>query len=301
MSLTRSFLTASVAAAGLMSAGFATAQSADFVLFGEPNPAAAGQAAEQVHVAPVSAPYYHEDSFNTSDLRAWFVYHDFPQSSTLAGGNAKVYALQVRLALTEQLQFLAVKDGYTDLDSGLLGDDGWNDIAAGLKWSFLQDFENQLHAAVGFTYEIGIGDDEVFGEDEELRLFASVDKGFDKLHTGLTANLIIPTDGEDPLGNSTSLFLHARADYYLCEWFSPTVNLNGYFTLDEGDNTPLNFNGVDVANLGGGKSEDVITAAVGGEFRVLEGLGLRGAYEFPLTDNDDLFGYRWTFSAVYSF
>ncbi len=284
--------------------GFATSasgQHARFVLFGESNEAGLAQPDEHKHVAPVSAPYYHEDSFNTSDIRAFFLYHDFPKSSALDGGSAKVYAVQVRLALTEQLQFLAVKDGYTDLDSGLLQDDGWNDIAAGLKWNFLQDFENQLHAAVGFTYEIGVGDDQVFGEDDELRLFASIDKGFDRLHTGLTANLILPVGSEDPLGDSTSLMIHARADYYLNEYFSPTVNLNGYFTLDEGDNTPLNFNGVDVANLGGGKSEDVITAAVGGEFRFIDDLGLRAAYEFPLTDNDDLFGYRWTLSAVYSF
>ena len=146
--------------------GFATSasgQHARFVLLGESNEAGLAQPDEHKHVAPVSAPYYHEDSFNTSDVRAWFAYHDFPKSSTLDGGSAKVYAVQVRIALTEQLQFLATKDGYTDLDTGLLQDDGWNDIAAGLKWNFLQNFEDQLHAAVGFTYEIGVGDDLVFG------------------------------------------------------------------------------------------------------------------------------------------
>lgn len=40
---------------------------------------------------------------------------------------------------------------------------------------------------------------------------------------------------------------------------------------------------------------------VGAEFRPAPNLGLRGAFEFPLTRNDDLFGTRWTASLVFSF
>ncbi len=279
----------------------AAAQHAEFVLFGESNPAGLELPAERKHVHPITSPYYHEDSFVTSDVRAWFLYHDFPKSSPITGGNAKVYAVQARVALTDRLQFVATKDGYADFDSGLIQDDGFVDIAAGVKWNFLQDWDNDLHAAVGIAYEIGVGDDEALQEDDELRLWASVDKGFDKLHVGATVNLLIATGSEDPLGDSDRLFWHARADYFLCEWFSPVVELNGYHTINEGDNTPLNFSGVDVANLGGGESEDVVTVGLGGEFRPTDNLGLRFAYETPLTDNDDLFGYRWTFSAVFSF
>lgn len=47
--------------------------------------------------------------------------------------------------------------------------------------------------------------------------------------------------------------------------------------------------------------EDVFTAAIGGEYRPTERLALRAACESPLTDNEDLFGYRWTISAVWGF
>jgi hypothetical protein len=296
--MTRTLITAAPLLCG---AAAASAQHADFVLFGESNAAGLAQPAEQKHVHPITSPYFHEDSFVTTDVRAWFLYHDFPSSAPLSGGNAKVYAVQVRVALTDQLQFVASKDGYIDFNTGLIEDEGWGDVAASIKWNFLQDWDNQLHAAVGLGYETGVGDDEVLQDDDEIRLYGSIDKGFDRLHTGLTVNLTIPTGSEDALGDSTRLFWHARADYFVNEWFSPVVNLNGYHTIDEGDNTPLNVSGVDVANLGGGKSEDVITAGFGAEFRPIDNLGLRAAYEFPLTSNDDLFGYRWTFGAVYSF
>ncbi len=294
------FIAVVLAATSLLSLP-ATGQHANFVLAGDPNPAAAEVPSQRKAVHPITSPYFHEDSFVTSDLRAWYLYHDFPKSSAIGGGNAKVYALQVRVALTDQLQLVAYKDGYTDFDSGLVDDDGWNDVAAGLKWNFLQNWDQDLHAAVGLGYQLGIGDDDVLQGNDELRLWASVNKGIDALHLGGTVNLLLPTDGEDALGASDRLFWHLHADYYLCEMFSPVVELNGYHTLSNGDNAPLNFSGVDVATLGGGDGEDVITVGLGGELRPTHNLGLRCAYEMPLTDKDDLFGYRWTLSAVFSF
>ena len=41
--------------------------------------------------------------------------------------------------------------------------------------------------------------------------------------------------------------------------------------------------------------------ARGAEVRPAEDIGVRLAYESPLTDNEDLFGYRWTFSMIWSF
>ena len=66
-------------------------------------------------------------------------------------------------------------------------------------------------------------------------------------------------------------------------------------------NVLVSFGGADVANLGGNASESVITAAAGVEVRPCKRIALRAAYELPLTDNVDLFGQRWTFSAVLKF
>ena len=278
----------------------ASAQHADFVLFGEASEGGANQAAEDKAVHPITAPFFHEDSFITSDVRAWVIYHDFPKSSLIDGGHAKAAALQLRLALTDEIQFVAYKDGYIDFNTGLIDDSGFFDIGGGIKFNLLHDWETNLHASVGIGYEARTGESEVLQNDDEWRFWGSVNKGLDRLHLGATVNLFLVDDKDGGLGNSDRLSWHLHADYYVNEWFSPVVELNGYHVLDEG-NPALPFQGVDVANVGGGEDEEVVTVGLGAEFRVLDNLGLRFAYESPLTSNEDLFGYRWTFSATYAF
>lgn len=279
----------------------AHAQHAGFVLFGEPNPAAANAPKENRHVHGITAPYYNEDSFVTSDLRVWYAYHDFPNFGALGGGHGQVAAVQVRLAITSQIQLVAYKDGITFLDTGLIEEDGFNDIGAGLKFNFWQDFENQFHAAVGAGYEFPWGDADVLQNDANARFWLSADKGFDRLHLGATFNFLIETGDDDALGNSDRFMWNIRADYYTCEWFSPVINFNGYHALDTDDEV-VPFSGLDLINLGGG--DDVVTIGLGGEFRPIPDMpnfGVRTAYETPLTPGDDLFGFRWTFSVVWSF
>ncbi len=288
------------------------AQQANWSVFGGKSAAEAPKA-EQDFVHPVSSPYFNEDSFVTNDLRAWGVYHKLPRTIALQGGGAapqggdvQVYALQVRLALTERLQLVAYKDGYVVMDGALLNQEGWNDIGAGLKYAWYQDQKEQLFAASGIGYELGTGNDAVLQQDDELRLWSSVNKGFDKLHLGATVNLQVPMDNKagnlSDLGGSTTLSWHLHADYRVSERFSPVAEMNGYHVLDDGRNAITDVSAIDVANLAGGKGENLVTVALGGEFRCpLTGLKLRGAYEIPLTNDNDLFKYRVTASVIWSF
>ena len=283
----------------------AQAQHAKLVLFGEPSEAAADVPESHQFVHPVTSPYFHEDSFVTSDVRAWYLRHSIPTG--LGGGEAHVYAAQLRLALTNEFQFVAYKDGWVDYNSGLAGGaEGDMDIAAGIKWNFIQDWDQQLHVAVGAGYEIASGEGNVFQNDDEWRLWASINKGYDELHLGGTVNLFLADDSSQGLGNSHYLTWHVHADYYVCDWFSPVVEFNGYHVLQEGTiggAAPLGFSGVDVANLGGDASEPVITLGIGAEIRPIEeyDIKIRAAYEPAITDKTDLWGSRWTTSVVWSF
>lgn len=288
-----------VAVAAIL-AGFGSAasgQHAKFVLFGPDFRGKTPEAFQPQHqfVHPMTSPYFHEDSFVTTDLRAYFLYHDFPSGGVIDGGTAKVYAAQIRLALTDQLQFVAYKDGYSNLSAGLIDESGWNDVAAGLKWNFLQDWENQFHAAIGVGYEFPIGDPGPLQNNGEVRGWASVNKGFDRLHLGLTGNVFFGTSNNEPLGNSDYLSWHGHIDYYVCDWFSPVIEFNGYHVFNKNDEV-VPISGIDVTNLGGG--DDVVTMAVGAEFRPWTSTAFRAAYEFPLTDGEDLYGYRITASLV---
>ncbi|MGC4030496.1 MAG: hypothetical protein QM754_01940 [Tepidisphaeraceae bacterium] len=286
---------AALAAVVLPTAAYA--QHANFVLFGTDNPAAE-QTKEQKFVHPLTVPYYNEDSFVTTDARAWFAYHKFPEHSLIGGGHATDYALQLRLALTDTIQFVAYKDGYLDLNSRLVDEGGWNDVAAGIKWNFIQNWKDQFHMAVGVGYELPVGDAKVLQNDQELRVWGSVNKGFDKFHLGLTVNGLFQLGSADALGNSDRLIWNLHADYHVCDWFSPVVEMNGIHVLNKNKEV-LPFSGADVADLGGG--DDVITLGVGGEFRITDNIAARAAYELPLTDGEDLYGWRVTASVVWSF
>jgi hypothetical protein len=291
----------SVLSLGLVASGSLTSAAHEgFVLFGDN---VAKPVAEQKAVRPISAPYFHEDAFVTTDLRGWYLVHEIADSTL--GGEVTVAALQARLALTENLQFVAYKDGYTNFDDDtavLSGNDGWNDIGAGLKWAFIQDWNNQFHMAAGLGYEFGLGDEEVLQDTDELRIWLSANKGFDQLHLGATVNYIVADDTEEGIvGGADIVTVHLHADYYLTEWLSPVVEVNGYF-VEDGGNVGLPFSGVDAGSVGGGEDEDTITGVLGLEVRPLgEDFGIRAAYETQLNGDESLFGHRWTFSAVYEF
>lgn len=278
----------------------ALAQQGSFVLFGKQSQEMLSLEPERRVVHPVTAPYFHEDSFVTTDVRAWYAYHSFPRSIALNGGDAHVYAAQVRVALTDRLQLVAYKDGYTDLNSGLIDSSGWNDLAAGLKFALYQDWKNDFHISVGLGYQFAVGDAKVLQNDQEARGWVSVNKGFGRLHLGATLNYLVHTGDQDALGSSDRIMWHLHADYFVCKWFSPVVELNGYHSVNDG-NEVLPFSGADIANLGGG--DDLITLGLGFEVRPLTEtpLAIRVAYETDVSTGESLYGYRWTFSLVYSF
>ena len=258
---------------------------------------------EKMTVSPISAPFLHEDAFVTTDLRAWYITHELGQIN----GSVDVAAVQARLALVENIQLLAYKNGYTmfnDTDLDPILDDGWNDIGLGIKYAIFQDWGSQTHIAIGFGYEFGVGDDQVLQDTDEYRFWLSINKGFGKLHFGAMTNYIIADGKYDGLfGNSDMLTVHLHADYYLFKWLSPIIELNGYFVQEGDSSTGAIFSGVDLGSINGGEDNDTITYALGFELRPFcESLGLRAAYEAQLNnDEESLFGYRWNFSAVLKF
>ena len=277
---------------------FATAQGSNFVLLGS------GESLppEKKAVRPITAPFLHEDAFITTDVRGWFLYHESGGAQGgVDPGDIDITTVQARVAVTQNLQAIMYKNGYFNDDN----DNGWNDIGVGAKLALFQDVGSQLFISIGAGYEFSTGDDQAFQDTDEYRLFASVNKGFSRLHLGAMANYLASDQQSDgAVGNADLLTIHLHADYYLHALFSPVVEVNGYFVQDANSSaTNIDFSGVDLASINGGENNDTITYALGFEARVLdESLGLRAAYETQLNNSEDsLFGDRWTFSAVYEF
>ena len=91
---------------------------------------------------PIVQPYLFEDPFITTGLYPYYVWHQFPESSALEGGEAHVAAAQIRVAVTDRLAIIATKDGYMwkRPDNPLLRHTGgWMNLAFGAKYAFYQD------------------------------------------------------------------------------------------------------------------------------------------------------------------
>ena len=117
---------------------------------------------------PVGSPLYFEDPFINTDIRPFMLYHEFPRDSLLGGGDLFVLGVSARLALSDRLQFIATQDGYSDLEADAVPEgEGWNDLAAGLKYAFYVDHEEMAVASVGVRWTLSNGSLDVFKGTED--------------------------------------------------------------------------------------------------------------------------------------
>ena len=250
---------------------------------------------------PVGNPIYFETPFNNTGVRFLYLHHSFADDSQVAGGDLSVYALQARLAITERLGFIATKDGYSDLDAnGLPHEQGWNNIAAGLKYAFYVDRESNCVATAGARYEMENGDKEVLqGGVQELSPFISVAKGWDRFHFIGNMSYRLPVSNGDD-GNSI-LQWSTHFDYEVSPeslpGFAPIVELHGLHYLDNGTRTGLKVGGLDYSNLGSTdvSGSTVVWAGVGMRWKLSPHASVGAVYEHALTNqNADLFSDRIT-------
>ncbi len=234
---------------------------------------------------PVGQPLYFETPLNETSLKLLYLHHEFPNQSQLQGGYVDVFAVQARVALTERLGFIATKDGYSQLRSGLLADDdGWNDIALGFKYALYVDKELDLIVTPGVRYQAGNGDSGVLqGDCQEFSAFVSVAKGFGDLHFIGDLSGRVPLD-KDKGNHILQWDLHA--DYEIFQGVAPLFEVHGLHYLSNGNALPLEVGGLDYSNLGSRfvSGSTVVWASVGGRIKLSPNMSIGAAYEFSLTN-----------------
>jgi hypothetical protein len=238
---------------------------------------------------PLGQPIYFESPFNDTGLRFLYLRHNFSDQSTLAGGSVTVYAVQARLALTERLAFIATKDGYSEFESGILDDEGWNDLAAGFKYVLHADKAKQYVVTPGIRYQAENGHRGILqGGVDEVSPFVSLAKGYDDLHVLANVTVRVPLDGDE--GNTVGHWdLHVDYDVNPGEQavFAPLFELHGVHYLDDGASS-LNVGGLDYTNLGSKPAKDFVCwAGVGARLEINHKFEIGACYEFALTDPDD--------------
>lgn len=270
---------------------------------------------------PIVQPYLFEDPFVTTGIYPYYAWHEFPDDSALGGGEVHVAAVQARLALTDRLGFVASKDGYVWLrpDNPLLDDDeGFWDLAFGLKYQFLEMPEEKIAAAAILRIEVPIGSSDVLaGNGSGVAFLPSLSAAWEpieKLHLIADFGAWVPTDGDD---HSSYLFWHAYAAYSVHPHFQPFIQFSGERYLASGDGDlpirltggaelPLDtvqhalgvghFEGIDVLNLGsrGVDNDQYATFAVGAHIPITEHVTFSAAYEIPITEREMITEQRVT-------
>ena len=244
---------------------------------------------------PITAPYWFESPLHHTSLRPVLIRHNFPANSIFGGGELDVVALQARLAVTPRFSVIATKDGYFDLnpDVTALEGDGYSDIAGGAKYAFIDDPEAGYLLTGGLIFELTQGSTEVFhgNGDGVVRPFVTGAWDRDEFDLMYALGLNYPLDDD---AESTSIDFHLNATYAATETLRPMIEFNGIRYISSGNVLPVNFEGVDVVNLGSNDvaGNTIITGAIGGRWLISSSASLGLAYETALTGREDIFDDR---------
>ncbi len=248
-------------------------------------------------IGPISNPVLAKDPRALTEARMLFVGDWIPKDNPLNGGNFQAYGLQVRVALTDRLSFIADKDGYLAIHPGNGPEvSGYLNVAAGLKYAFIRDVENQFLVTGGLMFEPQTGESKAFqGQGSGLfTAFGIVGKEFgDCYHFIGNAGYQLPADRSQ---NSSFFYTSVHLDKQLYGWLYPLVEVN-WFHWTEGGNRGLPSalgEGDGLLNLGtsGVAGNDMVTIAVGVKAVLSEHMDFGVAYERPLSNRHDLLDNR---------
>ncbi len=268
---------------------------------------------------PIVAFALFEDPFITTGIYPYYAWHEFPGRSAFQGGEIHDVSVQVRIALTDRLAFIATKDGYAwkRPDNPLLDDtQGWLNLSGGFKYAAFVDEERGIIVTPALRFEIPSGSKDTYQGHADGMVLPSVSGAWGRgaLHLIAGLGMQIPFDRGQ---QSTSLFYHLYADYDLSRWFAPFAQLSGLTWVSSGDGSipvrlkggaelPLGtvqdvlgtgrFEGADLMNLGsqGVSGFDLWTWALGGHVPLTERLTFSVAYERPFSHRKGIFKQRVT-------
>lgn len=251
-------------------------------------------------VHPVSSPLYFHDPFIDTHINAFYLWHEFPAGSALKGGDLSVWAIQAFIALTDRLQFTATSDGYSRIRArALRPDEGWNDLAVGLKYNVFADVESQSIVSAGLSWKLSNGHaGTAHGNVDELNPYITAAKAWGKFHMLGTVGGRLPMNKNR--GNYV-VYESLHFDYEVVENFFPLLELNGLHYLSNGNRLPLGVGGLDFASLGSNDVEGNSTfwASVGFRWKLHEHIELGATYALPLSNpNNDILAQRAIVSII---
>lgn len=247
-------------------------------------------------IGPITNPILAKDPRSNTYLRGLFINNNLPGDHALGGGSAQIYALQANVALTERLSLIADKDGLARIDTaGGVNETGWLNLAAGLKYTFLRDVENQTLAAAGFLFEVPTGGANVFQNHGSGTLTGFLTAGQRLGETIHVLNTVGYQQAMNTNFNSSFIYNSFHIDKAFGGWFYPLAELNVFHWTGSGDRLPpFVGEGDGLLNLGtqGVSGNTLVTLAFGAKAKLNCNLEFGAAYEFPISDRKDIMENR---------
>lgn len=245
-------------------------------------------------ISPITNPVFFEDPRIQTEARFLFLHQKIPHAAQ--GGDVQLYAMQLQAALTDRLSIVADKDGFLVSNNPLL-DDGWADVAVGVKYNLYADCHLQRLLSAGVSYELPVGSTRSLqgNGDGEFHLYLTGGAEFRcDWHWVSTTGFRLPADTSD---ESQVWYWSNHIDRRVTDSLYVLAEANWYHWMRSGTNPALaGVEGVDLINLGstGVAGNDIVTGAVGVKYKpnVHNEIGI--AYEIPLTDRRDVLDNRLT-------
>jgi hypothetical protein len=242
--------------------------------------------------------------FIWNEIRPYFMYHQFPETSVLGGGDLQIYGAQLGVQLMPELQFTLSKAGYADFNPDNLNDDGgWMDLAFGLKYKAWEDLKAPAIASVGVTWEPKTGEHDILHGmgSSQFDFFGSYARDMGIVNLITTLGYKWANDGDD---DAEAIHFHVHADYPMCATIRLVGEVNGYHYTSDGKRAPgLNEEGFDYTSLGAGKvtGHTVLSAAAGFRWFATDDINCGFAWEWGVGGRDDIMDQRMTLDMVLRF
>ncbi len=262
-------------------------------------------------ISPMIDFVHFEDPRTLTEIRPMFVNHRFPgtlgPANIPAGGSAQLFAMQFRIALTDRLSLIAVKDGYIiDNSEGTLDtllDSGFADVTAGLKYNLIRNVETGTLGSIGFTYEIPMGSEQALQAlgDGQFHFFAT---GGQRLAGG-NAHYLTSFGYQVPVDTSiqtSAIQWHNHFDVKLTKKTYLLTEMSWWHWVDDASaGQALGVAGLDLLNLNANNvsGNDVVSQNVGLKYKPNRKVEAGVAYEFPLTGFEDIMRDRLQVECIF--
>lgn len=256
-------------------------------------------------ISPMINFVFFEDPRTVTELRPIYLNHNVPStigSNIAAGGSVQLYAMEIRLRLTEKLSLIATKDGYiVDNTGGTLTtilDDGWADVTLGLKYNVLRDRCKGRLASIGFTYELPIGSTRALQDigDGEFHMFLTAGQRLldGDAHFLTSVGYRLPVD---TAVQNSAIHWSNHLDYRIHKKLYVLTELAWWHWTDDASDpaaAALGVAGQDLFNLSVNNiaGNNLVTQNVGVKYKPNGHIEAGVAYEFPLTEFKDIIDNR---------